>query len=66
MTAVKILIAVHGHRRRFDAALAESPRLEEQRLSATVGELIRALPFPPEVRRGRARRSDAAPVEDLA
>ena len=45
-------------RRRFDAALAETRRLEEQRVSATVGELIDALPFPPEVRRVRIWQSD--------
>ena len=46
-------------RRRFNAALAETRRLEEQRVSATVGELINALPFPPEVRRLRVWQSDA-------
>jgi nucleotide-binding universal stress UspA family protein len=46
-------------RRRFDAALAETRRLDELRVSATVGELIQALPFPPEVRRVRVWRADA-------
>jgi len=45
-------------RRRFNAALAETRRLEEQRVSATVGALINALPFPPEVRRVRVWQSD--------
>ena len=45
-------------RRRFDAALAETRRLEEQRVSATVGELINALSVPPEVHRVRVWQSD--------
>jgi nucleotide-binding universal stress UspA family protein len=46
-------------RRRYDAALAETRQRETTRVSATVGELITALPFPPEVQRVRAWRSDA-------
>jgi nucleotide-binding universal stress UspA family protein len=44
--------------RRFDAALAETRQRETARVSATVGELITVLPFPPEVQRVRAWRSD--------
>ena len=51
---------VPAARRRFDAALAESRQREATHLSATVGELIAALPVPPEVQRVRAWRSDVA------
>jgi nucleotide-binding universal stress UspA family protein len=51
---------VPAARRRFDAALAETRERENTRVSATVGELIAALPFPPEVQRVRTWRSDAA------
>jgi nucleotide-binding universal stress UspA family protein len=47
-------------RRRFDAALAESRQRDTTRVSAAVGELIATLPFPPEIQRVRAYRSDAA------
>jgi nucleotide-binding universal stress UspA family protein len=47
-------------RRRFDAALAETRQRDTTRVSATVGELIAALPVPPEIERVRAWRSDAA------
>ena len=50
---------VPAARRRYDAALAETRQRETARVSATVGELIAALPFPPEVQRVRAWRSDA-------
>ena len=50
---------VPAARRRFEAALAETRQRETARVSATVGELITALPFPPEVQRVRAWRSDA-------
>jgi nucleotide-binding universal stress UspA family protein len=51
---------VPAARRRFNAALAETRERENTRVSATVGELIAALPIPPEVQRVRAWRSDAA------
>jgi len=50
---------VPAARRRFEAALAETRQRETARVSATVGELITALPIPPEVQRVRAWRSDA-------
>ena len=56
--AVAFTSVLPAARRRFAAALAESRRLDEQRVSATVGALIRSLPFPPEVRRVRVWRAD--------
>src|SRR5262245_40185578 len=58
--AVAFTSVLPAARRRFDAALAETRQRDATRVSATVGELISALPFPPGLQRVRAWRSDAA------